>query len=110
MNENPSFCCQILFTNRTIVVKWWQDHPEQGKHTTYRRYFAMNRGSYRNGLARNRHSMGEPGRNRAFFHTLLTLALAIALVVVLITSAPNQRFRNDYRNITIERMQNKESF
>ena len=65
----------------------------------------MNKGSYRKGYARGSHSMGEAGRSRGLLHTLLTIALAIALVVVLITSAPSLSFKNDYHSLTVERIQ-----
>ena len=65
----------------------------------------MNHGSYRKGFVRGSHAMGEPSRNGGFFHTLLTLLLAIALVVTLVLTLPSTSFKNDYRSITIERIQ-----
>lgn len=49
--------------------------------------------------------MGDGSRSTGLLHTLLTIILAIALVAVLITSAPSNRFKNDYRSLTIERIQ-----
>lgn len=65
----------------------------------------MSQGSYRRSLGRSSHSMVDGSRSKGLLHTSLTLALAIALVVALVVNAPNASFRNDYRSLTIERMQ-----
>lgn len=65
----------------------------------------MNQGSYRKSLARGSHSMGDASRSKGLLHTAFTLALLIALVVVLVLNGPNVSFRNDYHSITVERIQ-----
>ncbi len=65
----------------------------------------MNHGSYRKGYARGSHMMGDGSRNRHMLHTILTIALAISLVVLLISSTPAMNFQKDYRSITVERIQ-----
>ena len=65
----------------------------------------MNRGSYKNTSGRGWHPVSENSRNSNLVRTIISLVLAVALAITLVIAVPAINYRNDVKDLYIERIQ-----